>query len=130
VSRFVKKDWVCLVTPLELEAERQLQAARNEGSWMAGRPLQKPLWRQIDISATLELVTIHLGSVDEEVARGGVWSGSYAARTVKLTWDDLNDLDSMAQLFHHEQVCVMQKAAEMFAVLREHMVPLRLALAA
>ena len=130
MSRFVKKDWVCLVTPQELEAEMRLQSVRNEGVWMVGRMLQKPLWRQVDINATPELITMHLGNVDEETSRGGVWSGSYAARTIKLTWDDLNDFDGVARLFHHEQVCVMQKVAEMLAVLREHMVPLRLALAA
>lgn len=130
MSRFVKKDWVCLVSPRELDAERRLHAARNEGSWMAAGPLQKPLWRQIDISATPSLVTIDLSNVGEEAARGGYLAMCSSVRTIRLTWDDLNDVDGLAQLFRHEQVCVMQKAAEMLGVLREHMVPLRLALAA
>ncbi len=120
MSRFAKKDWVCLVTPQELDAERRLQAARNEGIWMASHPLQNPLWRQVDINATPELITINLGNVDEEAASGGHWKGCYAARTVKLTWDDLNDFDGVARLFQHEQVCVMQKAAEMLGAARAH----------
>lgn len=132
MSKFVKKDWVCLVSEEELGAERRLQAARCEVGTMTSHPLPllKPLWRQIDISATPELITINLGNVDEEAACSGYWRGSDSARTVKLTWVDLNDVEGVARLFQHEQVCVMQKAAEMLGVLREHMAPLRLALAA
>ncbi len=130
MSTFKKKDWVCLVTPEELQAQRALQDAQNKGSWMEGSLMRAPLWRQISITATPELLTFDLGNVNEGVAHGGCWDGSYAARTVRLTWDDLNDLDGLSRIFEHEQLCVFRKLSEMVAVLRENMTSLRTILAA
>lgn len=130
MSSLNRKEWVCLVGDEELAAERRLQAARNEGSWQQHLGLQKPLWRQIEVHATPSLITVRLGNVDEEASQGGYWKGSYAARVVKMTWDDLGDFDFIARAFRHEQVCVMQKAAAMLETLREHMQPIRMALAA
>lgn len=130
MSSFNRKEWVCLVTDEVLAAERRLQAAQNEGTWMEHRHLQKPLWRQIDVHATPDLITIHLGNVGEEASLGGYCAIAYGVRTVKMTWDDLADFDHIARQFQHEQVCVMQRAADMLAVLREYMLPLRLALVA
>jgi hypothetical protein len=126
MSTFTKKDWVCLVSAEALEGFR----AAQRGTWLEGRGIVAPLWRQISITATPALIHVRLGSVEEECALGGYWSGSSDAREFKFTWDDLNDYDGLSRMFEREQVVVFRKLAEMLAAIREHMVPLRLALVA
>lgn len=127
MSRFHKKDWVCLVTPDELDDERRMQAETNGGP---PRVLQAPLWRQIEITATAEIITIGLGSVDEETSLGGVSIGGHSARSVTLSWEDLGNFDCIARAFRHEQVGVLQRAGEMLQSLHLHGVSLRQALTA
>ena len=76
VSTFEKNGWVCLVTPEELQAQRNLQDAQNRGSWMEGGLLRASLWRQISITATPELVTFDLGVPSNATTiepQGGRW---------------------------------------------------------
>lgn len=116
---FKKKSWVCLVTPEVLEAERALQKAQFSEPHHQDLQLQKALWREIDVTATTERIIIELGDVNEEVVLGGIWTGCFKVRTLRLCWDDLCDFEVLARLFEHEQVGVMRAAAQMLAELRE-----------
>lgn len=114
MSTFTKKDWVCLVD------EDVLQRA-SSGDY---------LFRQIAISADAELVTVRLMNVDRTAAAGGYCCSGTAPKELKFAWDDLNDLDAISRRFQREQLAVFRKIAEMLVAIREHMVPLRAALAA
>jgi hypothetical protein len=118
-----KKEWVCLVPPAVIEEKRRALLGPLD------RGIREALWRQIDVTATPELLTLTLMSVDEEAAHGGYWTGGYGVATHKLAWEDLDDLDGLATRLQHEQVAVFRKAAGLLARLKEHRVALRSALA-
>jgi hypothetical protein len=126
VATFRKKDWVCLVSSTDLEHHRSFRDHRSG----AGTLLSTALWRQIELVAMPRGVTILLGSVNEAAALGGPAPVSHGARTVTLSWDDLDDLDGLTRHFENEQVGVLRRAREMLIGMRERIAPMRLTLAA
>jgi len=124
MNKLMLKESVLTVSDIELQRYRD----RHDPS--TRMLFSDHLWRLVTIDATKEVIVLRLQNVDETAASGGYWSGGSACRTHRLTWDDLNDVEGLKMLLRFEQVCVLQLVEEMFDKLREHMRPLRLALAA
>lgn len=123
-------DWVCLVTPEELEARRALQAVQNQGAGFERGPLHAPLWRQVKLTASSTHIAIELGNVDEAAANARRYATGCATRLVKLNWVDLTDFEGLARIFAHEQVCVLHKVSAMVEGARAALHPTPMALAA
>ncbi len=124
------KDWVCLVDAAVLEAK---QAARRQHALqrreLPGVMLEK-LWRQINITATADKVSLELMNVDQEAAQGGYWRGGEACRSAVFTWADLHDVEFVEKLLAREQVVVYHRVMAMLTALRARTASLREALEA
>jgi len=71
--------------------------------------LRRKLWRQIEVRAELQLITITLMNVDEEAALGGYLSSGEFCREVKLPWNEIEQRDRLEEIFAHEQACVLKE---------------------
>lgn len=123
--RLQHKEWVCLVSGKELALRHTELQQRDTGGL-----LRDTLWRQVELIANASGVELHLLNVDERAARGGYCGGGCNVVEHKLTWDDINDREALMQLFRLEPLCVFQTFEKMVDNLRDHMLPLREALAA
>lgn len=114
MNRLIIKDWVCLVSEATLEAKREaLRArARQHDGGLPG-PLREKLWRQIQVVATPEHVTLELGNVDYEASQGGYWTGSDCCRSHVFAWEDLGDVENIDRVLAREQVVVYRRIVEL-----------------
>lgn len=119
------KDWVCLVEPETLAGLQSAQRAKPGSSYL----LQDCVWRQIEITATVDKVTLRRMDVDEEAAGGGYWRCGHACVSHTFAWEDLQDNEFIEGLLVHEQVVVYRRALSMLVSLKLRVVSLREALA-
>lgn len=124
------KDWVCLVDDAVLQAKYAAHRARAARDGNLPGAMTEMLWRQIDITATAEGVSLSLMNVDAEAAAGGYWRGGEACVNRKFTWDDLHDVEFVEKMLAREQVVVYHRVMAMLASLRARTAALREALAA
>lgn len=130
MSHLKVKDWVCLVDDSVLQAKYAARRARAARHGELPGAMLEMLWRQIDIVATADGVSLSLMNVDQEAARGGYWRGGEACLTRKFTWDDLHDVEFVEKMLAREQVVVYHRVVAMLATLKARTAALREALAA
>lgn len=116
MSHFTNKGWV-------LAGNKPVHLGNFD--WSRDYP-----WRQIEITAVAKRIEVTLMNVNNEAARGGYWSCGHACRDFRLTWVDLNDLDSLPTFFTDEAPGVYEKFDSLVQPLRTNMAALRQALAA
>lgn len=130
MSRLHSKDWVCLLSKTALEAKYAAHRERAQRSGRLPGSLPERLWRQIELIATTDGISLSLMNVDAEAAGGGCWSGGEAYVSRRFTWEDLHDVDFVDQMLEREQCAVARRVQAMLLALRSRSQPLRESLAA
>lgn len=121
MTQFSKSVVVQLVS--DEQVERRREAYR--GTWLMFSGVKEPWWRSISLTGTTKGVKLYLASIEEEAAKGGHCNCWYNSREHFFHWDDLFDIDGMAQIFANEQYRVVKAIEKLFVDLQPHVKSLR-----